>query len=217
MEVLVLKKMITEGVVDFDKLIKLTYKGLGLTEMEAFLLMELNSLKQKNTNFVTPKIITKKLTITEEQAFSLMDDLMRKQFLTFKLIKGENGKQKESFEIDLTYEKVLSYYKEKVVDEMMKVDENFNTLEEEIVELLEKNFQKQLKPLEVELIIKWINDYKYTKEDIKEAIFSAIKANRFSVSYLDSVLLKKRQLNQEVKIRKTSKKKSPVLKEFLES
>jgi len=216
-EVLVLKKMITEGVVDFDKLIKLTYKGLGLTEMEAFLLMELNSLKQKNTNFVTPKIITKKLTITEEQAFSLMDDLMRKQFLTFKLIKGENGKQKESFEIDLTYEKVLSYYKEKVVDEMMKVDENFNTLEEEIVELLEKNFQKQLKPLEVELIIKWINDYKYTKEDIKEAIFSAIKANRFSVSYLDSVLLKKRQLNQEVKIRKTSKKKSPVLKEFLES
>ncbi|MDD3129482.1 MAG: hypothetical protein PHW21_03860, partial [Candidatus Izemoplasmatales bacterium] len=61
MEVLVLKKMITEGVVDFDKLIKLTYKGLGLTEMEAFLLMELNSLKQKNTNFVTPKIITKKL------------------------------------------------------------------------------------------------------------------------------------------------------------
>lgn len=209
--------MITEGVVDFDKLIKLTYKGLGLTEMEAFLLMELNSLKQKNTNFVTPKIITKKLTITEEQAFSLMDDLMRKQFLTFKLIKGENGKQKESFEIDLTYEKVLSYYKEKVVDEMMKVDENFNTLEEEIVELLEKNFQKQLKPLEVELIIKWINDYKYTKEDIKEAIFSAIKANRFSVSYLDSVLLKKRQLNQEVKIRKTSKKKSPVLKEFLES
>ena len=217
MEVLVLKKMITEGVVDFDKLIKLTYKGLGLTEMEAFLLMELNSLKQMNTNFVTPKIITKKLTITEEQAFSLMDDLMRKQFLTFKLIKGENGKQKESFEIDLTYEKVLSYYKEKVVDEMMKVDENFNTLEEEIVELLEKNFQKQLKPLEVELIIKWINDYKYTKEDIKEAIFSAIKANRFSVSYLDSVLLKKRQLNQEVKIRKTSKKKSPVLKEFLES
>ncbi|MDD3129660.1 MAG: DnaD domain protein [Candidatus Izemoplasmatales bacterium] len=217
MEVLVLKKMITEGVVDFDILIKLTYKGLGLTEMEAFLLMELNSLKQKNTNFVTPKIITKKLTITEEQAFSLMDDLMRKQFLTFKLIKGENGKQKESFEIDLTYEKVLSYYKEKVVDEMMKVDENFNTLEEEIVELLEKNFQKQLKPLEVELIIKWINDYKYTKEDIKEAIFSAIKANRFSVSYLDSVLLKKRQLNQEVKIRKTSKKKSPVLKEFLES
>jgi len=216
-EVLVLKKMITEGVVDFDKLIKLTYKGLGLTEMEAFLLMELNSLKQMNTNFVTPKIITKKLTITEEQAFSLMDDLMRKQFLTFKLIKGENGKQKESFEIDLTYEKVLSYYKEKVVDEMMKVDENFNTLEEEIVELLEKNFQKQLKPLEVELIIKWINDYKYTKEDIKEAIFSAIKANRFSVSYLDSVLLKKRQLNQEVKIRKTSKKKSPVLKEFLES
>ena len=209
--------MITEGVVDFDKLIKLTYKGLGLTEMEAFLLMELNSLKQMNTNFVTPKIITKKLTITEEQAFSLMDDLMRKQFLTFKLIKGENGKQKESFEIDLTYEKVLSYYKEKVVDEMMKVDENFNTLEEEIVELLEKNFQKQLKPLEVELIIKWINDYKYTKEDIKEAIFSAIKANRFSVSYLDSVLLKKRQLNQEVKIRKTSKKKSPVLKEFLES
>lgn len=217
MEVMILKKMIAEGIIDFDKLLKKTYKDLGLTEMEAFLLMELNVLKVKEIHFVTPKILTKKLTITEEQAVALMDGLMQKKYLNFILIKVQNGKQKERFDIDLTYRKILEFYKNKIFEEMMTSSHKYETLEEEIVELLEKNFQKQIKPLEVEMIIKWVHEYKYTKDDIKDAVFTAIKANRYSISYLDSVLLKKRQINQEVKIKKTGKKKSQVLKEFLES
>lgn len=217
MEVMILKKMIAEGIIDFDKLLKKTYKDLGLTEMEAFLLMELNVLKVKEIHFVTPKILTKKLTITEEQAVALMDGLMQKKYLNFILIKGQNGKQKERFDIDLTYRKILEFYQNKILEEMMTSSHKYETLEEEIVELLEKNFQKQIKPLEVEMIIKWVHEYKYTKDDIKDAVFTAIKANRYSISYLDSVLLKKRQINQEVKIKKTGKKKSQVLKEFLES
>jgi len=217
MEVMILKKMIAEGIIDFDKLLKKTYKDLGLTEMEAFLLMELNMLKMKDIHFVTPKILTKKLTITEEQAVGLMDGLMQKKYLNFILIKGQNGKQKESFDIDLTYRKILEFYQNKILEEMMTSSHKYETLEEEIVELLEKNFQKQIKPLEVEMIIKWVHEYKYTKDDIKDAVFTAIKANRYSISYLDSVLLKKRQINQEVKIKKTGKKKSQVLKDFLES
>lgn len=217
MEVLILKKMISEGIVDFDKLLKNTYKELGLTELEAFLLMELNTLKIKGTDFVTPKILTKKLTITEEEAVTLMDELMKKKYLNFALVKGQNGKQKESFDIDLTYRKILEFYQMKVMDEVMTSKASYDTLEDEVVELLERNFQKQLKPLEVELIIKWVHEYKYTKEDIKEAVFQAIKAHRYSISYLDGVLLKKRQVNQDVKMRKTTKKKSKVLKDFLES
>jgi len=217
MEVMILKKMIEEGIVDFDKLLKNTYKDLGLSELEAFLLMELNALKMKGTSFITPKILTKKLTMTEDDAFNLMNELMKKKYLNFVLIKGDNGKQKESFDIDLTYRKIMEYYQDKVMDDMMTSKNTYDTLEDEIVELLERNFQKQLKPMEVEIIIKWIHDFKYTKEDIKEAIFQAIKANRFSISYLDSVLLKKRQVNQEIKVKKTGKKKSKVLKEFLES
>ena len=64
MEVLILKKMIKEGMVDFDKLLKKTYKDLGLSELETFLLMELNALKIKDIHFVTTKILTKKITIT---------------------------------------------------------------------------------------------------------------------------------------------------------
>lgn len=217
MEVLILKKMINEGIVDFDKLLKKTYKELGLTELEAFLLMELNYLKNKGIDFITPKILTKKLTISEEDAMKLLEKLMQNKYLSFSIMKGENGKQKETFNIDLTYRKILEYYQDLIVTEMMTSDSTYDTLEDEIVELLEKNFQKQLKPLEVEMITKWIHEYKYTKEDIQEAVFSALKANRYSISYLDGVLLKKRQVNQEVKVKRTGKKKSKVLKDFLES
>lgn len=217
MEVLILKKMINEGIVDFDKLLKKTYKELGLTELEAFLLMELNYLKNKGIDFITPKILTKKLTISEEDAMKHLEKLMKNKYLSFSIMKGENGKQKETFNIDLTYRKILEYYQDRILTEMMTSDSTYDTLEDEIVELLEKNFQKQLKPLEIEMITKWIHEYKYTKEDIKEAVFSALKANRYSISYLDGVLLKKRQVNQEVKVKRTGKKKSKVLKDFLES
>ncbi len=217
MEVFVLKKLIKEGVVDFDKLLKITYKDLGLSEMETFLLMELNALKVKGVSFVTPKILTKKLTITEEDAFALLEGLMNKKFLSFVITKNKNNKQTETFDIDATYQKIMDYYQSKIKEEMLSSENEYETLEEEIVELLEKNFQKQLKPIEVELIIKWINEYKYTKEDIKEAIFMAVKAHKYSISYLDGVLLQKRQIDQGVKVRKTNKKKSTVLKEFLES
>ncbi len=217
MEVLVLKKLIKEGIIDFDKLLKITYKDLGLSEMEAFLLMELNALKIKGVNFVTPKILTKKLTITEEDAFALLEGLMTKKFLSFVITKNKNNKQTESFDIDATYQKIMDYYQSKIKEELLTSENEYETLEEEIVELLEKNFQKQLKPIEVELIIKWVNEYKYTKEDIKEAIFMAVKAHKYSISYLDGVLLQKRQIDQGVKVRKTNKKKSTVLKEFLES
>lgn len=217
MEVLILKKMIKEGIVDFDKLLKKTYKSFGLTELEAFMLMELNSLKSKDTNFITPKLLTKKLTLSEEEAIAILDGLMAKKYLNFIVVKGENGKQKECFDIDSTYRKILQYYQDIIMDELMTSKKAYDTLEDEVVELLERNFQKQIKPLEVEMINKWISEYKYTKEDIKEAVLSAIKANRYSISYLDSVLLKKRQINHEVKIKRTGTKKSAVLKEFLES
>lgn len=217
MEVLILKKMIKEGIVDFDKLLKNTYRDLGITEIEAFLLMELNALKVKGIDFVTPKTLTKKLTISETEALTLMENLMTKKYLNFELIKKANGKQAESFNIDLAYRRILENYQNSIMDEIMTTENEYESLEEEIVELLEKNFQKQLKPLEIELITKWIHEYKYTKEDIKDAIFAAIKANRYSISYLDGVLLKKRQINQNIKVRKSSKPKSKALKEFLES
>jgi DNA replication protein len=161
--------------------------------------------------------LTKKLTISEEDAMKHLEKLMQNKYLSFSIMKGENGKQKETFNIDLTYRKILEYYQDRILTEMMTSDSTYDTLEDEIVELLEKNFQKQLKPLEIEMITKWIHEYKYTKEDIKEAVFSALKANRYSISYLDGVLLKKRQVNQEVKVKRTGKKKSKVLKDFLES
>ncbi|MFA7561093.1 MAG: DnaD domain protein [Candidatus Izemoplasmatales bacterium] len=217
MEVLILKKMIKEGIIDFDKLLKNTYRDLSITELEAFLLMELNTLKVNGIDFVTPKTLTKKLTITETEAHTLLENLMKKKYLNFELIKKANGKQAESFNIDLAYRRILEHYQNSIMDEIMTTENEYESLEEEVVELLEKNFQKQLKPLEIELITKWIHEYKYTKEDIKDAIFAAIKANRYSISYLDGVLLKKRQINQNIKVRKSPKPKSKALKEFLES
>ncbi len=217
MDLLLAKKLVEEEIIDFDKLIKKTYKTLELSEKEAFLLMELNALKTKGINNINPSLITKKMSITFEEATTLLDSLMNKKFLDFKLEASSNGKQTECFDLDLTIKRIIDYYQDIIIKEMFMTEKNYNTVEDEVVELLERNFHKQLKPMEIELVIKWLSEYKYPIENIKSAILEAVRANKYSIGYLDGLLMKMQSNNQEKKTTKTNRKKSAVLKEFLES
>ena len=46
-----------------------------------------------------------------------------------------------------------------------------NTNEKELVELFESEFKKPLGVLDIQTITKWLNDDKYTFDQIKDALF----------------------------------------------
>lgn len=216
MEKLLVKRLIEEQVIDFDKLIKKTYKDIGLKELEAIFLMQLNALKEKNISIISPTVITEHLSLNEEEAANLLDRMMKRGYLSFDMIENKEGVTSESFSLDQTITKIIAYYRKKIEDDIVQSSDDSESDESEIAEILETQLQRQLKPLEVEVIIKWIHDYQYQKNEIKSAIIDGVKSGKTSITYIDSILLKKSKAKSN-KSTKTNRKKSKILQDFLES
>lgn len=217
MDYAVIKKLIEEDIIDFDKMLLKNYKRIGLSEIEAFLLIELNNQKKAGHTFISPSKLVKKLTVSEEKLLQTLDGLIKKKYLIIRLIKQDKGKETEDFSLDNTISKLIDVYKTQIKLEVTKTEKTFDSKEEEIVDLLENQFQKQLKPLEIELIQKWINEDNYTIDDIKRAILDAIKANKSTISYVDGVLLKKSKTKKKQNTQKYNTEKSEALKAFFDS
>ncbi|XMB72730.1 DnaD domain protein [Mycoplasmatota bacterium WC30] len=217
MDYAVIKRLIEEEIIDFDKLLLKNYKKIGLSEIEAFLLIELHSQKKAGITFISPTKLVKKLTISEEKLLQTLDGLINKQYLNIRLIKEKNKKETEDFSLDNTVVKLIEVYKTKIKHEVTDTKNTFDSIEEEIVELLENQFQKQLKPLEIELIQKWIGEDKYSVTEIKRATLDAIKANKSSISYVDGVLLKRSKNKGKVKATQYDTEKPEALKAFFNS
>lgn len=216
MEELFVKTLIEDHVIDFDKLIKKTYKEIGLKEVEAIFLMQLYALKDKGVTTINPTVITEHLSLNVDEAANLLDRMMKKAYLSFNIIENKDGISSEIFSLDQTITKIVAYYRKKIEADIVHSSGNSDTDENEIAEILETQLQRQLKPLEVEVIIKWISEYQYQKKDIKSAIIDAVKSGKTSISYIDGILLKKTKKKDD-KVVNSNRKKSKILQDFLES
>jgi len=212
----IIKRLIDEDIIDFDKLILKNYKQIGLSEIEAFLLIELNNQKKTGETFISPTKLVKRLTIPEDKLITLLDGLMQRKYIVIRLVKVD-GKEKEDFSFENTIVKIINIYKSKIQLEITDSQNIFDTVEEEIVDLLENQFQKQLKPLEIELIQKWVSEDNYSLAEIKRAILDAVKSNKSSISYVDGVLLKRTHNTKKASKKKLTPGKSEALKAFYES
>lgn len=216
MDYAVIKKLIEEEILDFDKLLLKNYKKIGLSEIEAFLLIELHHQRKAGDTVISPSKLVKKLTISEDRLFTLLDALITRKYLVIRIVKQANEKESEDFSLDNTVAKLIDVYQASIKHEIVQPDKTYETIEEEIVDIIENQFQKQLKPLEIELIQKWVNEDHYSVDLIKRSILDALKANKSTLSYVDGVLLK-RSKNIE-KAKKTYKNdKSEALKAFYDS
>ena len=217
MDYAVIKKLIEEEIIVFDKLMLKNYKAIGISEIEAFILIELFNQKIKGETYISPKKLVKKLTIKEEKLLQVLEGLIVKKYVTIRLVKEKDNKETEDFSLDNTYNKLIDVYKNSIKHEIIDSNKEFKTPEESIVDLLENQFQKQLKPLEIELIQKWIYEDKYSVDEIKRAILDALRANRSTLSYVDNVLLKRGKKGKKNIKKKYNKDKSVALNTFYNS
>jgi len=193
MDYLLVKKLIDDGIIDFDKMIIKNYKAIGLSEVEAFIILELHQQMKQGNTFLNPTKIIKNITITKDDLLIILDGLIKRQYLSIRLKKTKSGKETEIFLLDDTIQKILVNYQLTIKNEMINQPKKFATNAEEIVDLIESQFQKQLTPLEIEIIQKWLDEDKFDFLDIKKALLDAIKANKTSLSYVDGILIKRRQ------------------------
>ncbi|MGD9909088.1 MAG: DnaD domain protein [Candidatus Izemoplasmatales bacterium] len=217
MNIALVKKLMDDQILDFPKLLMTYYKDIVLSEMEAFVILELyKELKLGNT-FLNPSTLEKKMTIAKDELLVILDGLLKKGYLTISFVKQKNGKEKEVFLIDEVIKKLLASVESKVKEEFFDMSGSYQTEAEEVAVIIETQFHKQLKPLDIEMIQKWLEQDNYQLMDIKQALLDALKANKFSMSYVDTMLLKRRNALKKTTVKSEKQEKSEALKSFLGS
>ncbi|HOW37978.1 MAG TPA: DnaD domain protein [Candidatus Izemoplasmatales bacterium] len=211
------KKWIDEGIIDFKELILQNYKDIGLNETEAFILIELHKQSKAGVKYLNPKKLIKNVALPMEELLGVLDRLLQNGFLSMEIVKTEAGKEAEVFSLGQTVEKIIKH-SNRVLDELtLESPKTYATSEEELVDLIEKQFQKQLTPLEIEIIRKWVGEDRYSIFDIKKALLDAIKANKSSLSYVDGILLKRAHAVQKGKETQYAAQEPEALKAFFDS
>ncbi|MGE0003216.1 MAG: DnaD domain protein [Candidatus Izemoplasmatales bacterium] len=213
----VMKRLIDEGIVDFPKWLMRGYKDILLTEMETVVILELFRQKQQGNTFLNPSKIVSEMTLAKDDLLTILDGLIKKGYVTIQFKKQANGKETEEFHLDEIYRKLITSTEIAIREQLLNEDPTYRSAIEEVSALIENQFQKQLKPLEIEMIDKWLNTDMYALLDIKKALLDAMKANRFSMSYVDNILLKRKVQSEKKKATTTSKgKKSVALQSILD-
>lgn len=177
--------MIKKNIIDFTELVLNHYHKIGLDETDAIMIIKLHNLLQKNITFINPTKFSQLLSISSSTTMRRLNNLIEKGYIQFELVKNKQGKETEVFNLDNVIEKILlAQYEESKMSEM-----NLQSPEQELVRLFESEFRKPLSVLDIQTITKWLEEDEYRFDEIKHALYEAVKAGKPSIRYVDGILL----------------------------
>lgn len=174
--------LIKNNLIQFDKLLIEQYYKLSIDEVDTIILIRLNDLIRKNISELNDEEIAASMKIDKNELGNRIVNLVNKGFITLELSSVDS---KEVFSLDETYKRlaiILSGDNEKHKDASLK-----NSIKETVI-LLEKELNKILSPLELEMVQRWYVEDKYNDDEINEAILKALKYKNRGVSYIDRLL-----------------------------
>ncbi len=201
MDILDIKELIKTDVIDFTELILKSYYKFGIDETDAIIIIKLQYLLKNNITFISPKNLAGMLSISAQTTSKRLNSLIEKGFIQMELIKKSNGKQTESFNLDFLIEKIIKNNFEETNGLKKKSNKS---QEAKLVKLFEEEFKKPLSVLDIQIITKWLNESKYTFEDINDALFEAVRVRKKTLKYVDGILLKKDEKVDRKKYKKLS-------------
>ena len=153
------------------------YKELGLNIDEFVLLIY---LYDKNNTIFNPELISNDLNLDLLMVMQGISNLEDKGLISVKTVKNESNIMEEIISINPLFDKIT-----------LKVIEDLNQNEEEeinIHELIEREFNRRLSPLEHEVIDEWERN-NFSKSLIKEAVKEASINGVNNLRYIDKILI----------------------------
>ena len=188
MDIKDIKRYINNNTIDFTELILNNYYKLGIDETDAIIVIKLQYLLNNNVTFISPSQLSKMLSISTQTTSKRLKALIEKGYIQIELIQKKSGKQTERFNFDYLIESIL---KNGFEERNGHQKTNNKTLESKLVTLFEEEFKKPLSVLDIQTITKWLSEDKYSFQDIKDALFDAVRIRKMTIKYVDAILMKK--------------------------
>lgn len=182
-------RLIKAKTISFTEEMIKNYHLLKLNEIEAMILIHLFHQLDTNNNLLSTKVLSSKMSITEEEISNYVMNLIQKGFI--ELVFDE---KEEVFNLDGTYNALA-----RVLDEL-EDDTTFKDRQDllsQIVVYVETTYAKLCSPADLMVINHWL-DLGYNFQEIKKAVLDSLKAKKLHLKYADAILANnKRQSEKE--------------------
>ena len=107
----ILKKLIDDNVLDFKGLVLKYYHKFDLNEREAIALIKLHTLLEEKQQIIKPKKFAQWLATSPAETEKILNNLITKGYLNIHLYEDDDGKERESFNVDYFLIKVVEHLK----------------------------------------------------------------------------------------------------------
>lgn len=169
---------------DFRFMLFEYYKELRINETELVIILFIEHLQQKETEFITPDLINLQSNIDIKVIDEAMVRLVSKGLIEFTTRNGKMVTSLNPLRNKLQELFVLDYEKNK---ENSTVE--FSSQVEEVYAFIQNAFGRSLSAVELQTINDWFN-YGYNITMIKEALDQTMKRKRYNIRAIDKALLK---------------------------
>ena len=177
--------LIISDIVNFDRILIRRYKQLGLDETDCIILMKLHEGIKRGKLFLDIESLRKTMTLSSEALSDRIVKLVNEDFISLKL---EDIHGSEVISLDPVYRKLGYILEDGEIKSSKKEEQNDLKM---IVETIERELNRVLTAAELQIVNKWLIEYKYSIEDIKYEIINAAKYRNRGVNAINTALYKK--------------------------
>lgn len=181
---MILKRLFEKYHIEISPIILKEYKRIGLSKNEAWVLVGLITHINKN-NTLSLSALASNLDMDENKVGQVLEKLSSKKFYTIDLIKEDNEKVKEIFNLEFTFKIIEDLITNDSIEENIK--QANSDIKKTILEI-EKTFKRPLTTKELSKIKVWFANDEYALEEIKKGLLTLSERRNFSFIALENYL-----------------------------
>jgi DNA replication protein len=179
---MILKRLYDEYDLAIERILLKEYKRLSLTMPEMSILLALFSIYKKRKTF-SVSAISRRVEYNQNEIGKHVESLIEKGFMTLGLETTKDQKEREIFDLDLTFKKLETLYLEDEIEKQREHSQNNIT---KTIRLFEQSLGRLLLPYELETLRRWYDEQMYQHEQIISAIEQTVP--RTSLKAVERIL-----------------------------
>ena len=181
------------------------YRRLNLSNDELVLILQLKSYMDQGNYFPKMENIAENMNMTEQNVFKAVHQLIQKKVLTIETTNDEEGISQDAYSLNMLWERIIILMKQEKSDQAIEKEE---AEEKNLYSMFEAEFGRPLSPIEIETLVAWIENDKYSSELIQLALREAVLSQVYNFKYIDRILLnwEKKNIRTKEQVEKEIKK-----------
>ena len=204
-----LKHWIDQGQTVLPTLLLQHYRDLGISNNELVLILQIKSYIDKGEAFPNTEEIAQNMHLSKDNVFKAVHQLMQKKLISIDTTKDENGITQDAYSLSFLWDKLFVLLKQEQVDTTdEKIEKETVQNTKSMYTIFEKEFGRPLSPMEMETLVMWVEQDKYSSELVQMALREAVLSQVYNFKYIDRILLnwEKKNIRTKEQVEKESQR-----------